>query len=128
MAKRILGTNNNKQTSTEFESLFPAIDNTSTLVGTDIGDAWNRIYNATLSQKPNFNGDGTINYIEYFATSSQVTSNRVAKSQMTYSSGYPATETVYLYSLTDGTTILKTITRTFTFSGDTLTKIEQAVT
>lgn len=125
--KKITGLINNKHSMINYEDLFPEQDLTNTLVGANPGDIWSRLYSATLSQKPSFNVDGDVESIEFFKNSTQTEINRVARLEMTYYGSNPSTEVTYLYSLTDGVTVLKTITRTFTFSGDLLVKIEQEV-
>ena len=79
------------------------------------------------SIKPTFLANGDVDYIEYFDGFTQTTPNRIAKTVVAYSGNNPATETTYIYD-TDGTTILRTIARAYTFSGYELTKVEMSTT
>jgi len=73
------------------------------------------------SEKPTYLVNGELDYIEFFNTSTQITSNRLAKVQMSYDVNLnPTTETWYIYS-SDGTTVLRTIVKTYTFVNDELT-------
>lgn len=54
--------------------------------------------------------------VEYFSSSSFITANRVARSDLTYTGDLVTTEALKVYD-TNGTTILKTYTWTYTYSG-----------
>ncbi len=108
------------------EYVDPPVDLTSTLVGDDVQEVWKRLAWPTTSQVPVIAADGTITSITYYQGSTQTTPNRMAVQAMTYDSNFfPATETLTFYSLTDGTTVLKTITRTYTFVAALPTNAEQ---
>jgi hypothetical protein len=69
----------------------------------------------------NYNTNGTPNYVEYFNSDTQITINRIYRTDITYNLNLtPSTETTKIYD-TDGTTILRTYTYSFTYSGVTLT-------
>lgn len=107
----------------------PPVDTTSALVGTDVKDVWKRLYWPTTSRLPVFAANGTITSVTFFQGSTQNTINRMAQVTLTYDANLdPATETTVLYSLTDGTTVLKTITKTFTFTAGVLANVTQVVT
>jgi len=100
----------------------------NTLVGETIGEFLNRMYGKTVSEKLTYSGVD-VDYVEYFSTSSQITANRLAKVELTLDSELDlTTETIYLYSTDDGTTVLKTITRSMTYSDHNLTNTEQVTT
>lgn len=72
------------------------------------------------SVKPTFSGDDVTN-IEYFSSATQITANRTARVDITYSGDDPTTEAWKIYDTADGTTVLRTLTVTHTWSGDDLT-------
>lgn len=80
------------------------------------------------SYKPTFLGNGDLDFQETFEGATQTTPNRRVRTDMTYSSGLPATEVVKIYDPADGTTILRTITITYTFSGGALTNAVEVTT
>lgn len=82
-----------------------------------------------FSCAPNFNANGTLNYLEYFLGATQTLANRRARVDMTYDANFdPATEVWKIYSPSDGTTILRTITYTYTFVASVLTNVVEATT
>lgn len=66
--------------------------------------------------------------IEYFTTATQITANRIASVDITYSSNNPATEVLKIYSASNGTTIVRTITKTYTYSGNNLQTYTEVTT
>lgn len=102
--------------------------NNNTILGNNLQAFIDRAFENTESQKPTYNADGTLNYLEVFSSSTQVNANRTARIELTYTNGNPTTEVVKLYSLADGTTVLKTITRTHTWSNNVLTNSTQVTT
>lgn len=78
------------------------------------------------SQKITYSGND-ITAVEFFTTASQITANRIARVDMTYSGVNPATEAWKFYD-TDGTTTLRTVTLTYTFSGIDLINYVEATT
>lgn len=73
------------------------------------------------SEKPTYLANGELDYLELFTTSTQITANRLAKIQMTYDGSLnPTTEAWSIYD-TDGTTVLRTVTFTHTFTSNDLT-------
>lgn len=101
----------------------------NTLVGSTVQEYLDRTYEAAESQLPSYAADGTVTYLEYFSSSSQVTANRIFRIDLTYNEDLePTTETVKIYSKTDGTSILKTITKTYTWSNSQLISKTQVTT
>jgi hypothetical protein len=72
-------------------------------------------------------GGGDLDFLEFFNSPTQITANRIARVDMTYSGGNPATEVWKIYD-SDGTTVLRTITLMHTFVTNNWTKTEQATT
>lgn len=66
--------------------------------------------------------------IEYFTTSTQITTNRIASVDITYSSNNPATEVLKVYLASNGTTVVRTITKTYTYSGNNLQSYTEVTT
>ena len=66
-----------------------------------------------------YNSQGEVTLLEYFKTSDD--SLFMAK-EMTYSSGFLSTEVIKIFA-SDETTILRTITHTYTYSGDSLSSV-----
>lgn len=80
-----------------------------------------------FSAASNFNSDGTLNFVEFFQGAVQTTPNRRMRVDMSYDGDLnPSTEIWRIYSPLDGTTILRTVTYTFTFSSGVLTNIVEA--
>lgn len=97
----------------------------NTVIGTDVQEVFNRLFEPSESEKPTFAADGTITTLEKFSSATQVTANRTTRIEMTYNSDLnPTQELVKIYDLDDGTTILKTITKTYTWTSGVLTKVE----
>lgn len=65
--------------------------------------------------------------ISFFNSATQIDANRIAKCDLVLSSGDPSTETWLIYD-TDGTTVLRTITYTYTVSSNVITGVARAVT
>lgn len=65
--------------------------------------------------------------VEYFITASQITANRTAKSDFTYTSNNLTSAVTVIYQ-TDGTTIARTITNTYTYSGNNLQSYTEVTT
>jgi len=101
----------------------------NTIVGNNL-QAWvDRLYEESESELPSYNSDGTINYIEWYKSSSQTTANRTARVDLSYGSdGFPNSEQLKFYSLSDGETILKTITRTYFYTNGILINKYQVTT
>lgn len=80
------------------------------------------------SQLPAYNSNGTISTVSYYnSTSSQITANRVALVTISYSGFFPTTEVLQIFD-TDGTTVLRTLTYTYTFTNVQLTNTTVAYT
>lgn len=105
------------------------IDNTNaTTVGTKIQDLIDRLFEEAESTKPTYLSNGEIDTVTFYTSATQVDANRSMKIQMNYDSDLnPTSEVLTIYDLTDGTTVLKTVTRTFTWSDCDLTKAITAV-
>lgn len=78
------------------------------------------------SQKITYSGTD-ISFVEFFETSSQITANRRAKVTITYTSGNPSSEQWLIYD-TDGTTVLRTVTYTYTLTSGDITSMSEATT
>lgn len=82
-----------------------------------------------FSDAPNFNGNGTINFVEWFNGPTQITANRRARVDFTYDANLdPVTEVWKYYNPANGTTILRTVTYTYTFTAGVLTKTVEVTT
>lgn len=93
----------------------------NTYIGHNTQDVLDRLFGASESTAVSYNGDGTINVVTGYASSSQTTANRLYSCTYTYDASlYPATTTLRHYSTTDGTTVLKTIVVTYTWSSGQL--------
>ena len=72
------------------------------------------------SSKVVYSGDN-ISYVEFYKGAVQTTPNRIARIDLTYSGDFVQSESLKIYSLSDGTTVLKTVTTTYTYTGDDVT-------
>lgn len=80
-----------------------------------------------IYQSINYNANKTLNYIEYYNSASFITANRLARTDMTYTAAlYPSTEITRIYD-TDGSTILKTHTISYTFSSGDMTQSSELI-
>lgn len=79
------------------------------------------------SQKITYLPSGDIDFVEFFSSATQIVANRIAKVTIGYTGFDPTSETWLIYDL-DGTTILKTILLTHTYSGSDLTQTVQVTT
>lgn len=80
------------------------------------------------SEKLTENSAGDITVAEYFNGATQITANRKARCDITYANGLPTTEVWKIYSVADGTTVRRTVTLTYTWTGQTLTNTVETVT
>lgn len=83
-------------------------------------------YHPDPTHKITYKENGDVDYVEIF-NGTQITANRIAKYELAYSGFDPSTETLKIYD-TDGTTVLRTITRTLSFSGLDLSTVVEAAT
>ncbi len=67
------------------------------------------------SQKVTYSGDD-VSYIEFFKGATQTTPNRRARVDVTYTGNDVTSEAWKIYDPNDGTTVLRTITLTHTYS------------
>jgi len=82
----------------------------------------------TLAQKEPYTtfavtylANGEVDYVEYFNSDTQITANRVYKTSMTYDASInPLTAVTVIYD-TDGSTVLRTITETYSYTGVDIT-------
>lgn len=80
------------------------------------------------SEKPTYNASGDLDYIEIFKSSTQTTGNRRAKITMAYDANkYPTSETWQIFD-TNGTSVLRTVTYTYTITASQLTNAVEATT
>lgn len=110
------------------EDVGVTVSTANTLVGDDLQDILNKMARPTVSQVPVYLGNGDIDLITFYKNSTQTTPNRIAVMQLTYASGLPSTETWTIYSDTDGTTVLKTFARTYTWTSGNLTNVTSSTT
>lgn len=81
------------------------------------------------SYKPVFLGNGELDYVEVFEGATQTTAQRRLRIDMTYDGSLnPTVEVRKFYDPSDGTTVLRTITVTHTWSGVDLTKSTEVTT
>jgi hypothetical protein len=80
------------------------------------------IFDKVRSSKPIFTGD-LMTACEYFNSLTQVNANRIARSDFTYSNDFVVTQ-VNTYYENNGVTVNQTETITFSYSGDSIQKIE----
>lgn len=85
------------------------------------------------SYKPTFHltgaNDGEIDFVEIFKGATQTTINRRLRVDMTYDSSLnPTVEAWKFYDVSDGTTVLRTITVTHTWSGVDLVSSAEVTT
>jgi hypothetical protein len=105
-----------------------AFENLDTHLAEKLGDLLSFV-KPDFSQKVTYNNNGTINFVEWFKGATQSTINRRAKSTIAYNANlFPLTETLVIYSPTDGTTVLRTITLTETYTGADLTSGNEVTT
>lgn len=98
----------------------------NTYIGKNAQDVLDRLFGATESTAVGYNANGTINYVEGYSSSTQTTANRIYRTDYTYDASlYPATSSLKHYSTDDGTTIIKTIVVTYTWSSGQLTTTTQ---
>jgi hypothetical protein len=90
----------------------------NTAVGDTLQDFINKACAPTNSQKATYLGNGEVDYVEIFSGPSQITANRVARVDMAYDGSLnPTTETWVHYDPADGSTVLKTHTKTHSWVG-----------
>lgn len=92
-------------TQTEFKNLFP-----------------------TITTSINYLANGNINFIEFFKSVTQITANRISRSDFTYNSDLSVATEVCREYANDGTTVLFTTTYTFTYTNGDLTSYSRVVT
>jgi hypothetical protein len=101
----------------------------NTVVGVTVQEYIDRFNEPSVSESPDYNVNGTVNYIEYFSSPVQVVANRIFRVDLTYDGDLqPLTETWLAYSKTDGTTVLKTVAMSYTWSVGQLTNKTQVTT
>ena len=111
------------QDANEVPTAVTTADNA--LVGSDIQAILNKYFGPTNSEKATYLGNGEVDFVEFFSNPSQVVANRVAKVTFTYDGNLNPTGEVLLLYDTDGTTVLKTVTFTHTFTGTDYTNTTQ---
>lgn len=82
----------------------------------------------TESFKVSYDGDERPTQGVYYRSATQTEANRVGQVDVTYVGDYPSTCVCTLYDTTDGSVLLKTITLTYTWSGDLLTNVARGIT
>lgn len=80
-----------------------------------------------LYQSASYNANKTINYVELYNSNTFITANRIARYDVSYNVNLtPSQETLKIYD-TDGTTILRTFTTTYTYSGVDLVSSSEVI-
>jgi len=80
------------------------------------------------SQKPTFVND-LLTQCVWYSSDTQIEGNRVAQVDITYDSEeYPITVEYKLYSSTDGTVLIKTVSVAYTWSNSIITNIVRTIT
>ncbi len=80
-----------------------------------------------LYQSASYNVDKTVNYVELYNSNNFITANRIARYDVSYNVNLtPSSETLKIYD-TDGTTILRTFTTTYTYSGVDLVSSSEVI-
>ncbi len=125
MGKAVFGTTIPDAADIPIET--PASQNSVTPVAESIQDFIDTICPKDLSQKVTYLSNGEVSFIEFFKTSSQITANRTARVDITYSGQDVTKETWKLYDV-DGTTILKTIVFDYTYVTNDLDKVTSTTT
>lgn len=101
----------------------------NTVVGATVQEFVNRFNEPSESELPTYSGDGTIDHIEHFSSAVQIVANRIFRVDLTYDADLqPLTEIWKIYSKTNGTTILKTISIAYTWVSNVLTNKTQVTT
>lgn len=77
------------------------------------------------SQATTYLANGEVDYVEYYSSASQITTNRIAKVTIGYDGSLNPTSETWLIYNTNGTTVLRTITLTHSFTGVDLTNTVQ---
>lgn len=91
---------------------------------TEVSDI--EIFN-TITSAVTYLANGNIDFIEWFNSATQITANRIRRTDFTYNADLtPATEILKEY-IAGGTTIRKTITYTYTYTNGDLTSYSRAV-
>jgi hypothetical protein len=78
------------------------------------------------TQKYTYSGNN-LTVIEQYNSVTQITANRITRTDITYFGNNPTTEVTVVYD-TDGTTVLRTTTWTYTFTGNNLTFAQMVIT
>ena len=98
----------------------------NTIIGDTLQEYLDRFNEPSQSQKPTYAGDGTITNVEFFSSATQIVANRIFRADLTYDVDLqPITEVWKIYSKTNGTTILKTISMAYTWVANQLTNKTQ---
>jgi len=78
--------------------------------------------------KPTINGSGEVTVVAFYNSATQINANRVVQVDISYDSNhYPTSEVWKIYD-TNGTTVLRTITLTPTFTSGDLTNMGEVTT
>jgi len=76
------------------------------------------VYEPSGTSKNTFTSD-LLTKVVYYKNATQTLANRIGEQNITYNAGEQPTQSVTtIYDTTDGTILLKTITTTYTYSGD----------
>lgn len=98
-------------------------------VGNNLQDYIQRYNEGAYSILPAYLLNGEVDTVTYYSSATQINANRIAQVQLSYDSNLnPITETWVYYDKTNGTTVLKTVTRTHTFTNNEYVKTETVTT
>lgn len=108
------------------------VDNVATenaLVGDNVQDYFNLLSGPNFSHASTYLANGEVDTITIYRTATQIIANRVALVTIGYDGLLnPITETWQYFKPTDGTTIIKTVVLTHTFTGVDLTNTTTVTT
>jgi hypothetical protein len=79
-----------------------------------------------VSQKPEYDMDDRVELITFYRSATQTTPNRHSKVEISYTGDQPDQE-IWQFYASDGTTVIKTETITYTWTADVLTNAVKAV-
>lgn len=101
----------------------------TTAITENLQDFINSICAPDTSQAIYYLGNGEVDYVELFKGSTQTVPNRIARVDAVYDGNLnPTSETWLQYDSSDGTTVLRTVVFTHTWTGVDLTKTTMATT
>ena len=101
--------------------------NLSTIVGDRLNNVFDRLAPKDGSVSFTFSGIFP-STITAYSSNTQITANRLSQSTFVFSGILPSTITTEHYDSSDGTTVIRTVTETFTYSGGKISTVKVATT